>query len=54
MDNFEQRPEQLKIYSLTEVPAIQESRNQMIVRRDQVKDFVEDMGAGTFFAKLII
>lgn len=41
MDNFEQRPEQPKISSLAEVPAIQESRNQMIIRRDQIKDFVE-------------
>lgn len=41
MDNLEQRPEQPKISSLAEVPAIQESRNQMITRRDQIKDFVE-------------
>lgn len=39
--NFEQRIERPKISSLAEVPAIQESKNQMITRRDQIKDFVE-------------
>ncbi|MDP3994305.1 MAG: hypothetical protein Q8P91_00550 [bacterium] len=41
MDNFEQGPEQPKISSLAEVPAIQESRNQMIATRDQIVGLVE-------------
>ena len=41
MVNFELKQEQPKISTLSEVPAIEESRNQMIIRRDQIKDFVE-------------
>jgi len=41
MGNFEQGSEQPKISSLAEVPAIEESRNQMIMRKDQIKDLVE-------------
>ena len=41
MENFEQQQEQPKISLLAEVPAIQKSRNQMIITRDQIKDLVE-------------
>ena len=33
--------EQPKIFSLAEVPAIEESRNQMIVKREQLKKLIE-------------
>ena len=40
MERFEQR-EQPKISSLAEVPAIEKSRNQMILTRNQLKEFIE-------------
>jgi len=41
MDNFEQKLEQQKISSLAELPAIQESKNQIITTKEQIKDLVE-------------
>lgn len=41
MKNIELHHEQLKPPSLVEVPAIERSRNHMIIKRDQIKDFVE-------------
>ena len=41
MENFEQSQKQRKISLLAEVPAIRESRNEMVTKRERLKDLIE-------------
>jgi hypothetical protein len=41
MNSFEQKIEQTELPPLSEMPAIEKSRNEMIAKREEIKDYVE-------------